>query len=99
MPGADRVADTLMWEAAAAPGRIEELLAWVDEVAAPALLGDPDCLHVSSYRAGDDRAVLIAVSRTGVPRIGDPPAELLRRPVHHWPFTHRWAAGEAARGD
>lgn len=92
------MADTLMWEAAAAPGRLAELLAWVDEVAAPELLGDPGTLSVSSYRAGDDRAVLVAVSRTGVGRVGDPPAELVRRPVHQWRFTRRWAAEGPAAG-
>ena len=86
----DPVDDTLMWEAAAAPGRLAELLVWVDDVAAPAVLALPGCLDVSSYHAGDDRAVIIAVFRDGAPRIDDPPQDLLRRPVHQWRFQRRW---------
>jgi hypothetical protein len=74
------------------PRRIEELLAWLDDLAAPAVLSVADCLDVSSYRAGDDRAVLIARFREGAPRIEDPPPDLLRRPVHQWRFERRWTA-------
>jgi hypothetical protein len=90
----DETPDTLMWEAAAAPGRLEDLLAWVDGTAAGALLATAGCRRVSSYRAGDDRAVVVAEFTGTPPRVAEPPAELLRRPVHQWRFRHRWTAGE-----
>jgi hypothetical protein len=86
------VPDTLMWEAAAAPGRLDQLLAWVDGTAAAALLRAEGCRRVSSYRAGDDRAVVVAEFTGTPPRVVDPPAELLRRPVHQWRFRHRWTS-------
>ena len=68
-------ARTLMWEAKAADGRADELLAWVLEHAA----ADADV-----YRSADARVVVIDAADTGVP---DPPAELLARPPHAWHFT------------
>jgi hypothetical protein len=66
---------TLMWEAKAADGRADELLAWVLEHAAP----DADV-----YRSADARVVVIDATDAGLP---DAPAELLDRPAHAWRFT------------
>ncbi|MDQ0379557.1 hypothetical protein [Amycolatopsis thermophila] len=72
------MADTLMWEVRAAPGRRDELLAWVES----AIPGPAEV-----YLGGPDRVVVIA---RGVSRLPEPPPELLARPVAQWPFTfHR----------
>ena len=67
---------TLMWEARAADGRLDELIAEV--------LGRADPSE-QVYRsvAGEARVVVIDPSGRGV---GDVPAELLARPVHEWAF-------------
>lgn len=65
---------TVMWEAKAATGRADELLAWALDVAPP---------DAEVYRGGDGRVVVIDGSGVGLP---DAPAELLARPVHAWPF-------------
>ena len=95
------VHDTLMWEVRAAPGRLPELLSWVERQLAgrPAADGSADL-----YTAADDRIVVILRSGseagTGagpVPRLPDPPAELLSRTAHQWPFAYQghWpAAGQ-----
>lgn len=70
------MADTLMWEVRAAPGRRDALASWVVEhVPGPAEV----------YLGGQDRVVVIA---RGASRLPEPPAELLARPVAQWPFTH-----------
>jgi hypothetical protein len=66
---------TMMWEAKAADGRAEELLAWVLENAAPA---------AEIYRSADQRVVVIDPTDSDLP---DPPADLLARPAHAWRFT------------
>jgi hypothetical protein len=65
-----------MWEARAADGRIDELVAWVLGSAAP---------EAQVYRsaAGEPRVVVIDPSGRGV---GDAPAGLLARPAHRWDF-------------
>ena len=68
-------ARTLMWEAKAAEGRAEDLLAWVLENAAPA---------AEIYRSADQRVVVIDPTDSDLP---DPPADLLARPAHAWRFT------------
>lgn len=83
------IADTLMWEARAQPGRLEALLRWVDETALPRLRDDPECRDVDVYIGGQDRAVLIVRYRSAVANLPEPPADLLSRPVHQWPFRHR----------
>jgi hypothetical protein len=67
---------TLMWEARAADGRLDELIADV--------LGraDPSAQIYRSV-AGEPRVVVIDPSGRGV---GDVPAELLARPAHEWTF-------------
>ena len=69
------MSDTLMWEAKAADGRTDELLAWaLGHAAADAEI----------YRSADGRVVVIDRTDTELP---DPPAELVARPPHAWRFT------------
>jgi hypothetical protein len=67
---------TLMWEVRAAPGRLEELVAFVDAHADPS---------AQVFRAGgpDPRVVVIDPTGRGV---ADVPAELVARAPHAWPF-------------
>jgi hypothetical protein len=72
--------DWVMWEARAAAGQAEALLAWVLQRA-------PDGAQV--YRS-EDRVVLIArqikeVSRETEP-LPEPPPALVARPAHAWHF-------------
>jgi hypothetical protein len=87
----DGHADTLMWEARAAEGRLGELMAWVDEHAAPALRRSPGLLAADLYTASDDRVVVIARFRGARARLPEPPRELLRREPHQWSFHHEHA--------
>jgi hypothetical protein len=65
----------LMWEARAAEGRGEELLAWSLAHADP---------QAQVYRSrGEDRVVVIDATGRGLP---DVPGELVARPPHVWPF-------------
>lgn len=63
-----------MWEAKAAPGRVDDLLAHALEHAA----GDAQV-----YRSADDRVVVIDPTGAGLPEVLD---ELVTRPPHAWPF-------------
>lgn len=65
-----------MWEVRATAGRREELLRWVEAT----LDRDADI-----YLGGEERIVVIV---RGVAKLPEPPAELLARPVHQWPFQH-----------
>lgn len=69
-----------MWEVRVADGRLDELLAFVLAHADPG---------AQIYRAGggdgsEARIVVIDSSGAGLP---EPPAELVARPPHAWPFT------------
>jgi hypothetical protein len=64
-----------MWEAKAADGRFDDLLAWTLDHAAP---------DAQIYRSSDNRVVVIDPGGTDLP---DPPADLLARPAHAWSFT------------
>ena len=67
---------TLMWEARAADGRLDELIADV--------LGRADpSAQVYRSVAGEPRVVVIDPTGHGV---GGVPAELLARPAHEWAF-------------
>ena len=66
----------VMWEAQAAPGRADDLLAHVLAHVAPA---------AEVYRSADGRVVVIDPTEQGVP---DVPAELMARPAHFWRFEH-----------
>ncbi|WP_034087349.1 hypothetical protein [Streptacidiphilus albus] len=76
--------DTLMWEVRAVPGALDELLAWVERQLAERGAG------ADVYLAADDRIVVIlrTTDGGGAPvRLPEPPAGLLARPVHQWPFA------------
>jgi hypothetical protein len=78
------VNDTLMWEVRAAPGRLAELLAWIDREIVPATRNRRE---VSVYQAeADERAVVIARFDGEPGELPEPPDELVQRPVHQWPF-------------
>jgi hypothetical protein len=64
-----------MWEAKAADGRGDELVAWALAHAAP---------DAAVYRSADARVVVIDDADARLP---EPPAELLARPPHAWHFT------------
>jgi hypothetical protein len=67
---------TLMWEARAAEGRLDELVAH--------LLGHVDpSAQVYRSATGEPRVVVIDPTGRGV---GVVPAELLARPAHEWAF-------------
>jgi hypothetical protein len=97
----DAAADTLMWEVRAAQGALPELLAWVEQQL-PAVVGvdgaDPRTAGLCTadlYTAADDRIVVILRSAPGAARparLPEPPAALLARPPHQWPFAFhgRW---------
>ncbi|MFI2616261.1 hypothetical protein [Streptomyces sp. NPDC018584] len=75
----------LMWEARAADGRGEELLAWAREQrfdAAP--------LRREYFRAPQDRVLVItwwdAAYDADLPELPDPAPELVTRAVHRWRF-------------
>jgi len=80
--------DTVMWEVRAAPNRLAELVVWVREAAVPDLLGQDGCQLVDVFDASDERVVVIARFDGPAARLPEPPAELLRRPAHTWPFRH-----------
>ncbi len=63
-----------MWEAKAAPGRADDLLAHALQHADP---------HAEVYRSADGRVVVIDPTGAGLPDV-DP--ELLARPPHAWRF-------------
>jgi hypothetical protein len=72
-------ATTVMWEAVAAAGRVEELLAWARErIPAQAQL----------YRSVGDRQRVVVIDPTAqaAALLTAPPAELLDRAPHSWEF-------------
>ncbi|MGP4018981.1 hypothetical protein [Saccharopolyspora sp. 5N708] len=80
--------DTLMWEVRAAAGKLPDVLSWIERTALPYLRQQPGFQRADVYRSTEDRAVVIArFDETPVP-LPDPPEDLLRRPVHQWPFQH-----------
>jgi hypothetical protein len=83
-------ADTLMWEARTPPEARARLVEWAKQTLVPYLHGTPGYLEADLYLGGPDRVVLIARFGSTPPRLPAPPAELLARPVHQWPFTQHW---------
>ena len=67
---------TVMWEARAAAGRADELVAFVLAHADPSA-------QVYRSSAGEERVVVIDPTGRG---IADVPAELVARPPHAWRF-------------
>jgi hypothetical protein len=75
----------LMWEARAAEGRGEELLAWARE---QRLAAQP--LRREFFRAPQDRVLVItwwdAAHDAELPELAEPDGELVTRAVHRWRF-------------
>ncbi len=75
----------LMWEARAASGRGEELLAWTQ---AQELPSPP--LRRETFRAPQDRVLVLtwwdAAYDAELPELPDPAGELVTRAVHRWRF-------------
>ncbi|WP_328754706.1 hypothetical protein OHA28_22075 [Streptomyces sp. NBC_00269] len=75
----------LMWEARAAEGRGEELLAWAR---GQALAAEP--LRREFFRAPQDRVLVItwwnAAYDAELPELPEPEGELVTRTVHRWRF-------------
>ncbi|MDQ1068231.1 hypothetical protein [Streptomyces canus] len=76
---------TLMWEARAAEGRGEELLAWVRRQELPLRP-----LRRETFRAPQDRVLVVtwwdAVHDAQLPELPQPDGGLVARPVHRWRF-------------
>ncbi|MFE9096053.1 hypothetical protein [Streptomyces sp. NPDC007264] len=74
-----------MWEARAAAGRAEDLLAWAREQELT-----PAPLRRETFRAPQDRVLVItwwdADLAADLPDLPDPDGELAARPVHRWRF-------------
>lgn len=83
----------LMWEARAAAGRGEELLAWAR---GQRLIREP--LRRETFRAPGDRVLVVtwwdAEYDAEVPELPDPQAELVSRAVHRWRFEVVEGEGE-----
>ncbi|MFF1355248.1 hypothetical protein [Streptomyces sp. NPDC058297] len=75
----------LMWEARAADGRGEELLAWAR---GQVLAAEP--LRREFFRAPQDRVLVItwweAAYDAELPELPEPEGELVTRAVHRWRF-------------
>ncbi|MFG3126004.1 hypothetical protein ACGFYO_28810 [Streptomyces sp. NPDC048201] len=75
----------LMWEARAAEGRGEELLAWARDRRL-----DPSPRRRETFRAPGDRVLVItwwdAAYDADLPELPAPDAGLVSRPVHRWRF-------------
>ena len=75
----------LMWEARAADGRGEELLAWARAQELPARP-----LRRETFRAAQDRVLVItwwdAPYDADLPELPEPDGELASRAVHRWRF-------------
>jgi len=75
----------LMWEARAAEGRGEELLAWARAQELPARP-----LRREAFRAPQDRVLVItwwdAPYDADLPELPEPDGELASRAVHRWRF-------------
>jgi hypothetical protein len=65
---------TLMWEAVAAAGKVDDLVAWAVAHAPP---------EAKVYRSADNRVVIIDPSGTPLPA---PPEDLVARAPHTWDF-------------
>jgi hypothetical protein len=76
-----------MWEVRAQQRNFTELLAWVCDVAVPAVELSP--LHVSSevFSAPDFRLVVITKWRSHPEPFKEPPGHLITRPPHSWDFS------------
>ncbi|MFI6929996.1 hypothetical protein [Streptomyces sp. NPDC050287] len=75
----------LMWEARAAEGRGEELLAWARQQELP-----ERPVRRETFRAPQDRVLVItwwdAAYDAELPELPEPDGELVMRAVHRWRF-------------
>jgi hypothetical protein len=78
--------DTLMWEVRAAPGRRDELVAWVHDTVLPGILALPGPIAADVY-TGEDHVVVI-VHCAVQPTLPAPPPALVTRSPEQWPFRH-----------
>ncbi len=76
--------DPLMWEARAQPGRLGDLLRWIDHTLLPVLLADPCCRKADVYTDEHDRAVVILRCAGALAARPEPPTDLLERPAYQW---------------
>ena len=76
-----------MWEIRASLNSLDELLAWVCDVAVPRIEVLPQ--HVSSdvFSSTDNRIVVISKWRHTPQDLPAPPAKLIARSPHVWDFT------------
>jgi hypothetical protein len=76
-----------MWEVRAQQRNFTELLAWVCDVALPAVETHP--LHVASevFTSPDFRLVVISRWNGHPEPFREPPTGLMLRPPHSWDFT------------
>ncbi|MFI8073071.1 hypothetical protein ACIF85_30385 [Streptomyces sp. NPDC086033] len=76
---------TLMWEARAAEGRGEDLLAWARRQELPLRP-----LRRETFRAPQDRVLVVtwwdAAYDAQLPELPEPDGGLVARPVHRWRF-------------
>ncbi|WP_405673429.1 hypothetical protein OG848_28790 [Streptomyces canus] len=76
---------TLMWEARAAEGRGEELLAWARRQELPLRP-----LRRETFRAPQDRVLVLtwwdAIHDAELPELPEPEGGLVARSVHRWRF-------------
>ncbi|MDK1472839.1 hypothetical protein QNO07_05240 [Streptomyces sp. 549] len=74
-----------MWEAKAAPGRADDLLAWARTRPLA-----PEPVRRETFTAPGDRVLVItwwhAAYDADLPEIPDPPPGTTARPVHRWRF-------------
>ncbi|WP_199039809.1 hypothetical protein [Glycomyces salinus] len=75
--------DTLMWEAKARAGLGPELLRWV---LTEGVSGLGEAVRTEVFTAAD-RVVVVAVGPEAPRTLPDPPADLVERAPHAWPFT------------
>ncbi len=68
-----------MWEA---KGDADGLIAWWRNEAAASL---PDGVRLELFRSADRVVALLRGAHAGL-RVPEPPAELVDRPPHAWPF-------------
>jgi hypothetical protein len=76
-----------MWEVRALQRNFTELLAWVCDVALPAIETHP--LHLSSevFTSPDFRLVVVSRWNGRPEAFREPPPGLMLRPPHSWDFT------------
>jgi hypothetical protein len=75
-----------MWEVRAAPGRADELVAWVRRTALPELRAAGGLDRVEVFRGDEDRVVVVSVWADEAAALPDPPPRLVARAPHAWEF-------------